>query len=95
MADAVAEQIAALKDEDWAIREEAAALLGQLRDPRAVVPLVMILGDQDRAVREAAINALTAIGEPSGAAFSARVATPVDGAGGLKFYRNPIAAAGS
>ena len=40
MADAVAEQIAALKDEDWAIREEAATMLGALRDPRAVVPLV-------------------------------------------------------
>lgn len=76
MADAVAEQIAALKDEDWAIREEAAALLGQLRDPRAVVPLVMILGDQDRAVREAAIGALTAIGEPSVPALGACLTAP-------------------
>lgn len=65
MADAVAEQIAALKDEDWAIREEAAAMLGTLRDPRAVVPLVSMLRDSDRAVREAAIGALTAIGAPS------------------------------
>jgi HEAT repeat protein len=65
MADAVAEQIAALKDEDWAIREEAATALGTLRDPRAVVPLVSVLRDSDRAVREAAIGALTAIGEPS------------------------------
>lgn len=76
MADAVAEQIAALQDEDWAIREEAAALLGQLRDPRAVMPLVMILGDQDRAVREAAIGALTAIGEPSVPALGACLAAP-------------------
>ncbi len=65
MADAVAEQIAALKDEDWAIREEAAVALGTLRDPRAVTPLVSLLRDKDRAVREAAIGALTAIGEPS------------------------------
>lgn len=76
MADAVAEQIAALKDEDWAIREEAAAMLGQLRDPRAVVPLVLILGDHDRAVRDAAIGALTAIGEPSVTALGACLAAP-------------------
>src|SRR5712692_11745847 len=57
MADAVAEQIAALKDEDWAIREEAATMLGTLRDPRAVAPLVSVLRDGDRAVRDAAIGA--------------------------------------
>jgi len=65
MADAVAEQIAALKDEDWAIREEAATILGTLRDPRAVAPLVSVLRDSDRAVRDAAISALLAIGEPA------------------------------
>ena len=65
MADAVAEQIAALKDEDWAIREEAAIALGTFRDSRAVAPLVCLLRDTDRAVRQAAIGALTAIGEPS------------------------------
>jgi HEAT repeat protein len=65
MADAVAEQIAALKDEDWAIREEAAVALGALRDPRAVSHLVLVLRDADRAVREAAIGALTAMGEHS------------------------------
>lgn len=65
MADAVAEQIAALNDEDWAIREEAATALGTLRDPRAVAPLIALLRDADRAVREAAIEALTSIGESS------------------------------
>jgi len=65
MGDAVAEQIAALKDEDWAIREDAATALGTLRDPRAVEPLVTLLRDSDRAVREAAIGALTALGEPA------------------------------
>jgi HEAT repeat protein len=63
--DAVAEQIAALQDDDWAIREEAAAALGVLRDPRAVGPLIGLLRDTDRAVREAAIGSLRAIGEPS------------------------------
>jgi HEAT repeat protein len=51
MADAVAEQIAALNDEDWAIREEAAIALGTFRDARAVGPLVNLLRDTDRAVR--------------------------------------------
>ena len=48
MADTVAEQIAALEDEDWAIREEAATMLGAFRDPRAVAPLVAMLRDRDR-----------------------------------------------
>jgi HEAT repeat protein len=65
MADSVAEHIAALKDDDWAIREEAATALGTFRDPRAVGPLVCLLRDADRAVRQAAIGALAAIGEPS------------------------------
>ena len=65
MADAVTEQIAALKDEDWAIRGEAAGLLGNFKDPRAVVPLISLLRDQDRSVREAAIEALRSIGAPA------------------------------
>ncbi|HWV45868.1 MAG TPA: HEAT repeat domain-containing protein [Nitrospira sp.] len=65
MTDAVAEQIAALRDEDWAIRGEAAGLLGTFKDPRAVVPLVSLLRDQDRSVREAAIEALRTIGAPA------------------------------
>ena len=62
MTDVVTEQIAALKDQDWAIRGEAAGLLGTFQDPRAVVPLVALLRDQDRSVREAAIDALRSIG---------------------------------
>lgn len=65
MTDTVAEQLAALKDEDWAVREEAAMILGSLRDARAVIPLVSMLRDGDRSVREAAKGALAAIGEPS------------------------------
>ncbi len=65
MSDAVTEQIAALKDQDWAIREEAAGLLGTFKDPRAVIPLVSLLRDRDRSVREAAIEALRVIGAPA------------------------------
>ncbi len=77
MADAVAEQIAALRDEDWAIREEAAMMLGTLRDPRAVAPLVSVLHDGDRAVRDAAIGALLAIGEPAVMPLGACLSDPV------------------
>ena len=59
MADTVSEQIAALSDEDWAVREEAATLLGSLKDARAVLPLTHALRDTDRAVREAAVGALS------------------------------------
>ena len=65
MADSVMEQIAALSDEDWAVREDAASVLATLKDPRAVAPLVRALRDSDRAVREAAKAALFAIGEPA------------------------------
>jgi HEAT repeat protein len=65
VADVVAEHIAALKDEDWAVREEAAGVLGTLEDARAVLPLVHILQDPDRAVRTAAMTSLTAIGSPA------------------------------
>ena len=74
--DPVSEHIAALQDKDWAIREEAATILGGLKDPRAVCPLVSILRDRDRSVREAAIGALTSIGEPSVTAVGACLADP-------------------
>lgn len=79
MADAVAENIAALRDEDWAIREEAATSLGLLRDDRAVEPLLVLLRDADRAVRQAAIGALTLIGEPAVPALTACVLHPEAG----------------
>ena len=65
MADSVAEHIAALNDEDWGIREDAAIALGQLNDPRSVQPLIRLLRDEDRAVREAAAASLTALGPPA------------------------------
>lgn len=76
MTDSVVEQIAALKDEDWAVREEAATALGSYRDSRAVGPLVAVLKDPDRAVREAAIAALTSIGEASVVALGACLKDP-------------------
>ena len=76
MADTVSEQIAALSDEDWAVREEAAAMLGSFKDPRAVMPLTRALHDADRAVREAAIGALSSIGEPSVPALATCLADP-------------------
>ena len=76
MTDAVTEQIAALRDQDWAIRGEAAGLLGSFKDPRAVTPLVSLLRDQDRSVREAAIEALRSIGAPAVEAVGACLTEP-------------------
>ena len=47
MADSVAEQIAALQDDDWAIREEAAVALGAFRDPRAVGRSLLVIRFSD------------------------------------------------
>lgn len=71
MDDPVAQQIAALTDQDWTVREDAAIRLGRLKDPRAVEPLVATLRDPDRSVRAAAIEALQAIGAPSVMTLSA------------------------
>lgn len=76
MADRVSEQIAALSDEDWAIREEAATLLGVLKDARAVLPLTKALRDSDRAVREAAVGALSALGPVSVPALAGCLTDP-------------------
>lgn len=72
----VTEQIAALKDDDWAIREDAAHLLGTFKDPRAVNPLIALLWDPDRSVREAAMEALRTIGAPSVEALGACLEQP-------------------
>ncbi len=65
MADSVAEHIAALDDEDWGVREDAAVALGRLGDPRSVQPLIRTLRDSDRAVREAASASLLTLGQPA------------------------------
>ncbi len=65
MPDSVAEHIAALDDEDWGVREDAAVALGQFDDPRSIQPLIRLLRDSDRAVREAAAASLTTLGQPA------------------------------
>jgi len=65
MTDSVAEHIAALDDEDWGIREDAAIALGQLGNARSVQPLIRTLRDSDRAVREAATSSLITLGQPA------------------------------
>ena len=65
MPDKVAENIAALQDEDWGVREDAAIALGHARDARAVGPLIRVLRDSDHAVRTAATSALEHIGSPA------------------------------
>jgi HEAT repeat protein len=74
--DPVTEQIAALRDDDWAIREEAATRLGHLKDARAVDPLVSTLWDRDRSVRDAAVGALTSIGAPAVVAVGTCLSDP-------------------
>lgn len=65
MSDPVTEHIAALMDDDWGIREDAATALGYLQDARGVAPLIRALHDSDRAVRQAAASSLTALGDPA------------------------------
>ena len=76
MSDRVLEEIAALKDDDWALREDAATLLGEFGDPRAVAPLMEVLHDEDRAVREAATGALRKIGAAAVPALIAALQDP-------------------
>lgn len=45
-------------------REEAAEALGEIRDPRAVEPLIGALKDRDHEVRAEAADALARIGDP-------------------------------
>lgn len=76
MSDRVLEEIAALKDDDWALREDAATLLGEFGDPRAVDPLVEVLHDEDRAVRDAATGALRKIGRAAVSALIVALQDP-------------------
>ncbi len=57
-APAVDELIAALKDEDVAVRRGSAHALGKIADPRAVEPLIASTGDADPRVRGLAATAL-------------------------------------
>ena len=53
--------IKALGDKDWRVRMEAALVLGNIGDPRAVEPLARLLGDESVRVRVAAERALEKI----------------------------------
>ena len=51
-----------LKDSHWLNRKYAAEVLGELKDPRAVVPLVEALSDEVGDVRQRAYDSLIKIG---------------------------------
>jgi HEAT repeat protein len=53
--------LTALKDNDWTIKYAAAEALGNVRDPKAVEPLIGVLGE--RGVGEVAAKALGKIGD--------------------------------
>ncbi len=59
----IEEWIAALKDTDWKVRQQAAEALGQLRDGYALEPLTAALQDEVSAVRATAVAALGALGD--------------------------------
>ncbi|MCP9472931.1 MAG: HEAT repeat domain-containing protein [Nitrospira sp.] len=54
-----------LKDPHWLNRKYAAEVLGELKDPRAVAPLVEALTDEVGDVRQRAYDSLIKIGGPS------------------------------
>jgi hypothetical protein len=54
-----------LKDSHWLNRKYAAEVLGELKDPRAVEPLVAALNDEVGDVRQRAYDALIKLGGPS------------------------------
>ncbi len=56
---------AALGDKDARRRQHAAQALGEIRDPRAIAPLIAIMKDADPNVRFRAYQALGRIGEPA------------------------------
>ena len=62
---AVEPLIAALKNEEWDVRQVAAYALGEIKDPRAVEPLIAALKDAGWSVRPAAAEALVKIGAPA------------------------------
>ena len=53
--------IAALKDQDWRVRQKAAWALGYLGDPRALAPLRRALGDRREGVDDMIYEAMDRI----------------------------------
>jgi len=62
---AVGPLVQALKDRDDSVRRRAAKILGELRDPRAVLPLMDLLHDDFYSIRREAAAALVTIGAPA------------------------------
>jgi HEAT repeat protein len=54
----------ALNSPDDEVREEAVRALGELNDPRAVDPLILMLKDENRYIRREAAKSLGRIGDP-------------------------------
>lgn len=54
--------IAALKDDFWLVRANAAQALARIAEPRAVAPITLALADGEAKVRMAAMDALAAFG---------------------------------
>ena len=52
-------------EKSCSVRRDAAVALGEIKDKRAVEPLISALGDGDRDVREASAKALINIGRPA------------------------------
>jgi HEAT repeat protein len=61
---AVEPLLAAMKHQDWRVREEVAKALGEIGDGRAAEPLGAALKDGDHMVRLAAVEALGQLGDP-------------------------------
>jgi HEAT repeat protein len=55
--------IAALREDNPGVREQAAFALGMIGDPRAVEPLVVALSDDDPDVQRCVASALGEIGD--------------------------------
>ncbi len=54
--------LATLSIQDGRVKEAAIASLGRSRDPRAIGPLIALLGDENRGIREASVRALGSFG---------------------------------
>jgi bilin biosynthesis protein len=57
--------IDALVDENWRVRWHSAEILGEIKDDRAVKPLINSMNDENNGVRSNSIIALIEIGEPA------------------------------
>jgi HEAT repeat protein len=62
--DEVERLIKDLKNESWQIRWDAAAALGEMKDPRAIEPLRAALKDENSYVRMTAARSLGMIDDP-------------------------------